>query len=68
MTTLLHPISKPVLRARGHLATTGWSYRSAAEHLGCSFTQLAHVLTGRRQSQSLVARVLALPNRKPAKP
>ena len=64
MTTLLHPISKPVERARKHLAATGWSYRSAARELGCSFTQLAHVLTGRRASKSLVDRLTALPARR----
>lgn len=60
---LLHPIPKPVARARQHLRSTGWSYRSAAVELGCSFTQLAHVLTGRRQSRSLVSRITALPQR-----
>ncbi len=60
---LLHPISREVSRARKHLLSTGWSYRSAAGELGCSFTQLAHVLTGRRRSQSLVCRILQLPPR-----
>lgn len=60
---LLHPVSKPVEQARRHLADSGWCYREAARHLGCSFTQLAHVLTGRRVSHSLVARILALPPR-----
>lgn len=62
-TALLHPISREVTRARKHLLDTGWSYRTAASELGCSFTQLAHVLTGRRRSKSLVDRVLALPHR-----
>ena len=62
---LRHSIPKPVARARQHLRATGWSYRSAAMELGCSFTQLAHVLTGRRQSHSLLVRIKALPKRKP---
>lgn len=57
---LLHPISREVSSARKHLLDTGWSYRTAASELGCSFTQLAHVLTGRRRSQSLVSRILSL--------
>jgi len=61
--SLLHPIPKPVARARQHLQATGWSYRTAATELGCSFTQLAHVLTGRRRSQSLLDRIVALPKR-----
>lgn len=60
---LIHPISRSVVHARAHLRKTGWSYRSAAEELGCSFTQLAHVLTGRRTSKSLLSRILSLPPR-----
>jgi lambda repressor-like predicted transcriptional regulator len=58
--SLLHPITREVSRARKHMLDTGWSYRTAAAQLGCSFTQLSHVLTGRRKSQSLVARILSL--------
>lgn len=61
--TLIHPISREVTRARQHLAASGWSYRSAAKTLDCSFTQLSHVLTGRRKSHALLARILALPTR-----
>lgn len=58
---LRHTITVEVIRARQHLLATGWSYRAAATALGCSFTQLSHVLTGRRRSRSLVSRILALP-------
>ena len=64
MNNLIHPISKPVQRARRHLADTGWSYRTAAREVGCSFTQLSHVLTGRRVSKSLVDRLITLPHRR----
>jgi hypothetical protein len=60
----MHTISRPVRDARQHLADTGWSYRAAAKHLGCSFTQLSHVLTGRRISRSLIARIHELPPRR----
>ena len=62
-TTLLNPISREVSLARRHLLDTGWSYRTAAVVLGCSFTQLSHVLTGRRKSRSLITRIRELPTR-----
>ncbi|EIP97499.1 hypothetical protein OpiT1DRAFT_01939 [Opitutaceae bacterium TAV1] len=39
----------------------GWSWRRAAIALGCSYTHLAHMLTGRRESAVLAARIDALP-------
>jgi lambda repressor-like predicted transcriptional regulator len=47
--------SKKLLRKKG------WSWRRAAQSLGCSYTHLAHTLTGRRQSRILLRRIAALP-------
>lgn len=57
-------ITRSVQAARKHMADTGWSYRSAAPVLGITWQHLAHVLTGRRESRSLIARVRSLPNRR----
>ncbi|RRJ95640.1 hypothetical protein Ga0100231_016490 [Opitutaceae bacterium TAV4] len=43
------------------LRLKGWSWRRAAIALGCSYTHLAHTLTGRRSSDSLASRIDALP-------
>lgn len=52
-------------KARAHFYAAGWSYRSAALHLGCSYQHLCEVLTGKRPSRSLLARVQSLPARCP---
>lgn len=57
------PPGKAVSSARRHMRRAGWSYRAAAKHLGCSNTHLALVLTGRRESRSLLQRIHALPTR-----
>ena len=44
------------------------SYRSAAAVLGCSFTHLAYVMTGARTSQSLLRRILEIPQRESVPP
>jgi hypothetical protein len=49
--------------ARKHLRIAGWSYRDAADELGVHFTHLALVLTAKRASKSLLARILSLPER-----
>lgn len=59
-----HPrLPRDVAAARKHFQSCGWSYRSAATVLGCTYQHLCQVLTGYRESKSLVARVLALPPR-----
>lgn len=55
--------SEEVNVARKSLARKGWSYRALAAHLGLSYTQVSHVLTGRRQSRRLLAAIEALPER-----
>jgi lambda repressor-like predicted transcriptional regulator len=52
-----------VAAARKHFHGMGWSYRSAAPHLGVSYQHLCQVLTGDRQSRRLIAAVLQLPTR-----
>jgi hypothetical protein len=52
-----------VKRARKHLRVAGWSYRDAADELGVHYTHLGLVLTARRVSARLLARVLTLPER-----
>ncbi|MEI6034508.1 MAG: hypothetical protein WCS65_09540 [Verrucomicrobiae bacterium] len=47
--------------ARATLRRKGYSYRRAATALGCSFTHLSHVLTSRRESRRLLARIATLP-------
>ena len=62
---LLKPITRQTMAARAALAAGGWSYRKAAKELGCSYQHLAHVLTGCRESISLLARIMALPKYQP---
>ncbi len=52
-----------IAKARAHFYAAGWSYRSAAIELGCSYQHLCEVLTGKRPSRRLTAAVLALPKR-----
>lgn len=52
-----------VARARAHFYAAGWSYRSAAKELGCSYQHLCEVLTGKRPSRRLISRVQSLPHR-----
>jgi hypothetical protein len=56
-------LSRPVRAARAHFHAMGWSVRAAAPALGVCYQHLSQVLTGRRQSHSLLARILALPPR-----
>lgn len=49
--------AKRILKARG------WSYRAAAPALGVCYQHLACVLTGRRQSRRLLARISQLPTK-----
>jgi transcriptional regulator with XRE-family HTH domain len=46
---------------RQELRKKGWSWRRAAKAVGCSYTHLAHTLTGRRESNPLLQRLNALP-------
>lgn len=50
------------------LQEKGWSYRAAAKALGVDFSHLHRVLTGERQSVSLLRRAQALPQRSIRKP
>ena len=50
-------------QAKRTLRSRGWSYRSAAPHLGVCYQHLALVLTGRRESNSLLVRIKAIPHR-----
>ena len=52
--------------AKRTLKTKGWSYRTAAPALGVCYQHLAFVLTGRRTSRRLLARIHELPVRKQA--
>jgi hypothetical protein len=52
-----------VAAARRHFYAAGWSYRSAAPHLGVCYQHLCQVLRGERQSRRLVNDILALPAR-----
>jgi len=58
---LKHRITPEVKSARTLLIERGWSVRRAHKELGCSFTHLAHVLTGRRVSNRLLRRIMSLP-------
>ena len=49
--------------AKRTLKSRGWSYRSAAPRLGVCYQHLALVLTGRRESLRLLARIETLPRR-----
>ena len=58
-------LSQDVLRARRHLAATGWSYRKACAEIGYSYTHFVFIMTGRREmTVPLMKKVMALPNRK----
>ncbi len=52
-----------LLAAKRTLRARGWSYRRAAPQLGVCYQHLALVLTGRRESQRLLARIKAIPHR-----
>ena len=56
-------VSGSLLAAKRTLRARGWSYRSAAPELGVCYQHLALVLTGRRESQRLLARIEAIPHR-----
>lgn len=56
-------LPKEVAAARRHFQGGGWSYRTAARELGCSYQHLCEVLTGKRPSRLLIGRVLNLKNR-----
>ncbi len=61
-TTDLH-LPRPVAAARRHFYEAGWSYRSAAPHLGVCYQHLCQVLRGERQSRRLIAAIADLPKR-----
>ncbi len=48
-------------RARRHIRAQGWSGERAATFLEISKTHLYEVLRGRRESESLLARIFDLP-------
>lgn len=45
------------------LYAKGWTIRQAAKHLHVSYSHLAYVLRGKRESASLLARLRGLPYR-----
>lgn len=48
--------------AKKLLRSKGWGWKRASQHMGYSYTHLAHTLTGRRPvSAPFVARLKALP-------
>lgn len=51
------------IAAKRHLKAGGWSYRSAAPRLGVCYQHLALVLTKRRTSRRLLAKIGKLPKR-----
>jgi hypothetical protein len=64
----IHDLESAFLRSmarcnRAAFAAKGWTLRTAAPHLGVHWTHLHHVLKGDRKSNSLLARVAALPKR-----
>ena len=56
-------VSGSLLHAKRTLRARGWSYHRAAPQLGVCYQHLALVLTGRRESQRLLARIEAIPHR-----
>lgn len=56
-------LPRNVREARKALSLKGWSYQSAADHLGRSKGHLTEVLMGRRESRRLLEEILALPFR-----
>lgn len=65
---LKRKLAPQVLRARQHLKHTGWSYDAAAKALGVSTSHFSIVLTGARESRSLIERVLSLPDNPDRRP
>jgi lambda repressor-like predicted transcriptional regulator len=61
MSTKFLPKTRPGIAA---LRRKGWTLRPAAKELGVNFTHLHRVLSGERNSRSLLARAAALPVRK----
>lgn len=49
--------------AKAHLRAAGWTYRTAAAHLGISYQHISYVLNGQRSSRSLLARLQKLPRK-----
>ncbi len=49
--------------AKVTLKKRGWSYRAAAQALGCNYVHLSFVLNGQRPSQRILAAVADLPVR-----
>lgn len=47
--------------ARATLKRKGYSYRRAASPLGVHYSHLCLVLTGKRESRSLLQRILQMP-------
>ena len=56
-------LPRAVATARRHFSAAGWSYRSAAPHLGVCYQHLCQVLRGERPSRRLIAAINALPKR-----
>lgn len=55
--TLKRTLPQELIAARTALSEKGWSYRTAAPHLGVCWQHIALVLTGRRESNSLFERI-----------
>jgi hypothetical protein len=53
-----------VAEAKECLRAKGWTWRSAADELGYSYTHVAHTLTNRRYSRRFLEAIKALPDRK----
>ena len=51
-----------VEQAKSKLKKTGWTYRSAAPVLGCTYQWLARVLNGHQTSAPLLEAIAALPS------
>lgn len=64
MTPGIQQIHTSFLRAaaRSHLRERGLSYRLAAPLLGVHFTHLHYVMSGKRDSVSLLEKILRLPS------
>ena len=56
-------LPREVKEAKRTLRVRGWSYRTAAPHLGVGWPHLAKVLTGQRRSAALLRRIAQLPPR-----
>ena len=55
------PLMVNVEQAKNKLKKGGWSYRSAAPVLGCTYQWIARVLNGHECSEPLLAAIEALP-------